>query len=76
MSQVWYLAMRAGPDGAQVVGRLFRVLWRVPAQHPRVEPRRRMAGYVRELLGELERKSGWSLARLPVTPAGMACYGC
>lgn len=29
---------------------------------PRVESRRRMAGYVRGLLGELERKNGWSLA--------------
>jgi SRSO17 transposase len=35
---------------------------RFAARFPRVESRRRMAGYVRGLLGELERKNGWSLA--------------
>ena len=35
---------------------------RFAERFPRVESRRRMAGYVRGLLGELERKNGWSLA--------------
>jgi SRSO17 transposase len=35
---------------------------RFAERFPRVESRRRMACYVRGLLGELERKNGWSLA--------------
>ncbi|GAA3147215.1 hypothetical protein GCM10010466_42770 [Planomonospora alba] len=32
---------------------------------PRVEARRQMRSYVRGLLGETERKNGWTLAEAP-----------
>ena len=35
---------------------------RFAGRFPRVEPRRQMVAYLRGLLGEAERKNGWTLA--------------
>lgn len=46
---------------------------RFGARFTRVEPRRQMVAYVRGLLGEAERKNGWTLAEFAgeAAPAGM-----
>lgn len=57
--------LAAGSDGGEghSPGPAFEVFCaRFAHRFPRVEPRRRMWAYVHGLLGEVERKSGWTLA--------------
>ena len=52
-----------------VVGELDRVHERIAGRFGRAEPRDRVREYVRGLVGDLERKNGWTLAER----AGEAC---
>jgi SRSO17 transposase len=68
--------MSGRPTAAQVqdwADEVSAVAERIGRHFARSEPRRRAAGYVRGLLGEVERKNGWQLAELlgDPTPDGV-----
>jgi SRSO17 transposase len=54
-------------------GEFERLLERIGPRFARPEVRRRVAGFLRGLLGEVERKNGWQLAEYAgeTTPDGM-----
>ena len=53
-----------------------RLCERISPRFARPEVRRRVAGFLRGLLGEVERKNGWQLAEQAGETTRMGCSGC
>jgi hypothetical protein len=53
-----------------------RLLERIGPRFARPEVRRRVAGFLRGLLGDVERKNGWQLAEHARETTPMGCSGC